>query len=193
MPASATAGAILTIRRGSKGRGMMYSGPKPAELLAVGGGDDVALLDARQLGDRLHRRELHLVGDGRRADVERTTEDEGEAQHVVHLVRVVRTAGGDDRVVAHRLDLLGQDLRGRVGQRQDQRIGRHLRHHLALEHAAGRQAEEHVGALDDLGELARVGLLGVARLDRVHQRGAAFIDHALDVGDPDVLDRACRA
>ncbi|CUI54587.1 Uncharacterised protein [Achromobacter sp. 2789STDY5608628] len=84
---------------------------------------------------------------------------------------------------------LGQDLRRRVGQRQDQRARPHLGHHLGLEHAASRQAQEHIRALDHLGQLAGVGLLHEARLVRVHQHGAAFIDHALDVGDPDVFQR----
>ena len=47
--------------------------------------------------------------------------NEGEAQHVVDLVRVVRTAGGHDEVGPRRLGELGADLRVGVGQRQDQR------------------------------------------------------------------------
>ncbi|CUK19883.1 Uncharacterised protein [Achromobacter xylosoxidans] len=83
----------------------------------------------------------------------------------------------------------GQDLGRGIGQRQDQRARAHGRDHLRLEHAAGRQAQEHVRALDHLGQLAGVGLLRETRLVRVHQHGAAFVDHAFDVGDPDVLQR----
>jgi hypothetical protein len=39
-------------------------------------------------------------------------------------------------------------------------LGGHFGHHVGLEHAAGRQAQEHVGALDHLGQRARIGLLG---------------------------------
>ena len=41
-----------------------------------------------------------------------------------------------------------------------------------LQHAAGRQAEEHVGALDDVVQAARLGLLHVLALVVVHQLGA---------------------
>jgi hypothetical protein len=99
-------------------------------------------------------------------DIQRATEDEGEAQHVVDLVRVVRTAGGDDRVVAHGLDFLGRISGVGLASAMISGASRHLRHHLRLEHAAGGQAEEDVGAVDHLGQRARVGLLGVAGLDR---------------------------
>ncbi len=102
---------------------------------------------------------------------------------------IVRTAGRHDGVVAHRLDFFRQDFRGRVGQRQDQRLGGHRLHHLRLEHAAGRQAEEDVGAGNHLGQRARAGVLREALLVRVHQLGAALVDHAGQVGDEDVLDR----
>ena len=164
-------------------------GAEAAYLLTIGGGDDVALFDACQLGDRLHRRQLHLVGDGGRAHIQRTAEDEGEAQHVVDLIRIVRTPGGDERVIAHRLHRLGQDLRGRIGEREDHRPGRHPGHHLGLHHAARRQTEEDVRPFHDLAQLARIGRLRITRLDRVHQHRAAFVHHTFDIAHPDVLDR----
>ena len=72
---------------------------------AVGGGDDIRLLGHRQIGDRMHGRELHRFIDGRRADVECTAKNEREAEDVVDLIRKVGTAGGDDRVGAR---LLGE-------------------------------------------------------------------------------------
>ncbi len=36
-----------------------------------------------QLGNRMHRRQLHLFVDRRRADVQRAAEDEREAKYVV--------------------------------------------------------------------------------------------------------------
>ncbi len=47
-----------------------------------------------------------------------------------------------------------------------------LRHHLRLQHAGRRQAEEDVGAVDHLGQRARLGLAGVARLVWVHLLGS---------------------
>ncbi|CUJ69269.1 Uncharacterised protein [Achromobacter xylosoxidans] len=156
---------------------------------AVSRGHHLVLLFLGQLGDGVHRRLFHFTGDGGGAHVQRPAEDVREAQHVVDLVRVVRTARCHHHVVAHGMGEFGQDLGRGIGQRQDQRARAHGRDHLRLEHAAGRQAQEHVRALDHLGQLAGVGLLGEARLVRVHQHGAAFVDHAFDVGDPDVFQR----
>ncbi|ETH82474.1 hypothetical protein L559_1027 [Bordetella pertussis STO1-CHOC-0017] len=156
---------------------------------AVGRGHDLVLFFARQAGDGQDRRLFHLARDRGRAHVQRAAEDVRKAQHVVDLVRVIRTAGGHDDVVAHRVRRLGQDLGVGVGQRQDQRVGRHGGHHLGLEHVAGRQAQEHVRALDHLGQGAGLGLAGEAFLVGVHQLLAALVDHAFDVGDPDMLQR----
>jgi hypothetical protein len=71
-------------------------------LAGVGGGDHLALLGLRQVGDGVHRGDLHLVGDRRRAAVQRAAEDVREAQDVVDLVREVGAAGGQDGVGPHR-------------------------------------------------------------------------------------------
>jgi hypothetical protein len=55
---------------------------------------------------------------------------------------------------AHGLGLLRQDFRHRVGQRQDERLVGHGLDHLRLEHAGRGQAEEDVGAGDDLAQRA---------------------------------------
>ncbi len=39
-----------------------------------------------------------------------------------------------------------------------------------LQHAAGRDAKENVGAIDDLAERPRLGVLGVDLLPAIHQR-----------------------
>ena len=156
-------------------------------LAAVGAGDDVARFGFGELGDRLHAGELHLLVDRGRADIERAAEDEGKAQHVVDLVREVRTPGGDDAVGAHRLGIGRKNLRIGVGEGENQRFFGHLRHHLGLEHAGGGQAEEDIGALDDVAQGACRGPLRVARLGRLHVGLAAFIDHALRIAHGDVL------
>ena len=142
-----------------------------------------------ELGDGAHRGELHFRRDGGGADIQRSPEDEWEAEHVVHLVRIVRAPGGDDAIGARLARELGRDLRLRVGEREDQRALGHLLHHGALQHAARREAEEHVGAADHLVERARARVLRVALLVRIHQFAPAVVDHALDVGDDDVGER----
>jgi hypothetical protein len=73
-------------------------------------------------GERARRRHLHLLVHLGRARVERAAEDEREAEDVVDLVGIVGAAGGDDRVVAHGLHLVREDLRHRVGEREDDRV-----------------------------------------------------------------------
>src|SRR5690606_7427392 len=160
-------------------------GAEVRDLVAVGAAQVGGFL-ARRRRDGVHAGDLHLLVDAGRADVQRATEQVGEAQGVVDLVRVVRTAGGDDRVRAHAARVLGQDLRVRVGQGQDHRVGGHGGHHLWLEDAAGRQAQEDVRALDDVFEGAGVGVARIAQLVRV-QVGAAGVDHAAAVEGQDVL------
>jgi hypothetical protein len=59
----------------------------------------------------------------------------------------------------------------------------HRLHHLGLQHARGRQAQEDVGAGHDVGQRARVGRLRVAALLSSISLGAAFVDHA-QMSDP---------
>ena len=82
----------------------------------------------------MHRRELHLFVNGRRAYVQRPTEDEREAEHVVHLVRVVGATGTDDGIFTHRFRQRRQDFRLGVRQRQNHWRTRHLLHHLLGQH-----------------------------------------------------------
>ena len=59
---------------------------------------------------------------------------------------------------------------------------------MALRHRAfHREAEEYVGAGQRLGERARLGFHGKARLPLVHAFGAAFVDDALGVAEDEVL------
>ena len=45
-----------------------------------------------QIGDSMNGSHLHLLVDGRSMNVEGSTEDIGETDHVVNLVGVVRTS-----------------------------------------------------------------------------------------------------
>ena len=156
----------------------------PAE---EGGGDLVGHILARQLCQRLGGGDLHGLVDGRGLHVERAAEDEGKAQHVVDLVGVVGAAGGDDGVRAHLGDLLRRDLGIGIGHGEDDRLVRHRLHHLLGHGAGGGQAEEGVGSLQRIGQRARLGLDGEARLPLVHAFLAAAVDHALGVAQQHVL------
>ena len=106
------------------------------ELFAdISGSDHFALLGLRQLGNCMYRCNFHLYRDRGSARIECTAKDVGKTQNVVHLIGVIRAPRGHDRIVAHSMHLFGQDFWVRVGQRQDQRLGRHAFHHLRLQHA----------------------------------------------------------
>ena len=156
-------------------------------LGAIGGSNDVRLFRHREIRDRAHTSELHRFVDGRGTDVERTSKDERKAQHVVHLVRKVRAAGGDDRVWTGGLGHVGHDLRFRIGQRKYQRLVRHSLDHFRLENSARRKTQKDVGISDDVCELARLGALRIARFVLIHLFSAPAVHDASDVGNPDVF------
>jgi len=85
--------------------GMMYSGSSSSSEAIPGRG------------------QLHGLVDRARADVQRTSEDTREGEHVVDLIRIVRAPGGHDpHVVA---DVLGLHLGRGIGHREDDRSGAH--------------------------------------------------------------------
>jgi hypothetical protein len=143
--------------------------------------------------DGPHGRYLHLVGDRRRAAVQRAPEDVREAQDVVDLIRVVGAPCGDHGVVANCADIFGLDLGRRIGKREDDRAGRHLADHRRLQHPAGRQAEKHVRTFDHIVQRARPRRLREAPLVVIHQLGASFVDDPGEIGDPGVAAAAGRA
>ena len=67
---------------------------------AIGDGDFVGHVLAREFGERVRGGDLHLHVDRLGAHVERAAEDVGKAEDVVDLVGIIRAAGGDDHVVA---------------------------------------------------------------------------------------------
>ena len=143
---------------------------------------------ARQLRQRVHRRELHLDVDLARAHVERAAEDEREAEHVVDLVRVVAAAGGHDRVVAHGRDLGRRDLRVGVRHREDDRASAAMLLTMSLvtvpaDETPTKQSAPRMASA----RLRAVGVARVALLVLVHAVGAALVDDALRVGHQHVL------
>ena len=146
---------------------------------AIGRGDDIALLRTRQFGNCLDAGQFHLLGDRGRTDIERPTEDERKAQHVVDLIRKVRPAGGHNAVRADLLRVLRENFRIGVGERKDQRLVRHPRDHLRFQHPGGRQTQKHVRPFDDLAQGAGLRLLSIAGLVGLHVLVTPNADHAL--------------
>ena len=162
-------------------------GAERHDLFAIRHGHHIRLFGLRQRSDRVHGGHFHCGVDGGRADIEGTAEDERKAQYIVDLVRIIRTAGCHHHIGVRLSGQFGEDLRFRVGQRQDQWPLRHGLDHFGCQHLAGGQAEKDIGAGNDFGQRARLGLNRELFLVRIHQDFASFVDHALDVGDDDVL------
>ena len=161
-----------------------------SQLLAgVSGGHHLALLGLGQFGDGVYRRDFHLHRDRRCTCVQRTPKNVGETQNVVDLIGIVGATGGDDRVVAYRLDFFRQDFRRRIGQRKYQRSGCHLANHVGFQHAASRQTQKDVGTFNDFTQRAGRSLLGEDNFVFIHQFGATLIDHARQIGDINILAR----
>ena len=110
-----------------------------------------------QFGDGVYRRLLHGFVDGGGAHVQRAAEDEGEAQDVVDLVRIVGAAGGHDGVGAHRLDQFRHDLGRRDWPAPRSAACWPSASPFGLQHAAGRQTQEDIGPDNDLAKRAGGG------------------------------------
>ena len=121
---------------------------KGQTLARIGRRDHLALFRLCQFGNGVHRSDFHLDRDGGCASIQGAAKNIGEAQNVVHLVGVVGAPSGHDGIVTNLFDLFRENFRRRIGQRQDQWLGRHFLDHLGFEHATGGQAQEHIGALD---------------------------------------------
>ena len=137
-------------------------------LALIGGGDFVGHVLLGQFRQRARGGDLHLLIDGARAHIERAAEDVRKAQHVIDLVRIVRTAGGDDGVLAHFVHFFRRDLRIGIGHGEDDRLLRHRLDHLLGHRAGDGKPHEHVGAFERFGERARLGVDGVRGLELIH-------------------------
>ena len=87
------------------------------------------------------------------------------------------------------LDLLRRDLGIGIGHGEDQRLWRHLHHHVLGDRALDRKADEDIRAVQRLFEAARFGLRRIGRLPLVHARGTAAIDDAFGIAEDDIAAR----
>ena len=150
-------------------------------LPSVGSGHFVAGFGLGQVGNLAHASQFHFFGDFCGPAVQCTPEDVREAQHVVHLVGVVRPAGGNDAVRADGFGQFRANFRLGVGQCQDDGSGAHGLDHFGGQYAGGRATQKHVGTVDHIGQGACCGVLCVAGLRFVVATWAALVDHAFAV------------
>ena len=142
---------------------------------------------ARQLRERSRCRKLHGVVDVGRSRVQRPAEEEGKAEDVVHLVGIVAAARGDDGIRARRDCLVVADLRRRIGHGEDDRTRSHREQHFRSDCAGDREADQHVGSDQGVGERPRGGFGGELHLLGVGVVRSPAIDHPLAVAKQHVL------
>ena len=94
-------------------------GTEAQRLEAVGMGDDIGDFFPSQCSQSRAGRDHHLAVDGTGPHVQGAPKDEWEAEHVVDLVRVVRSAGGDDGVRPGGEGVVVGDLRVWIGEGED--------------------------------------------------------------------------
>ena len=132
--------------------------------------------------------DLHLVVDEPGSGVEEPTEQAGEAEDIVDLVRVIRAARGHHPHVA--LDLFRLDLGHGVRHGEDDALAGHALDVARGEHARHREPDEHVGALDGVRHLALdvLGIRGARHpgLHEVHAHRAPAVEGPVLVDADDV-------
>ena len=131
-------------------------------------------------------RDLHRLGDAPGPHVEGAAEDVREAEDVVDLVGIVGASGRHQRVGAGRDRVGVADLGVGVGHREDDRPRAHGGEHRRRDQAGHRQAHEHVGADQRVGQ-GPAAVVG-AREPRLVaiEIGAPGVQHALGVAQRDV-------
>src|ERR1700737_922370 len=97
-----------------------------------------------QRRERSRRGHLHFLIYLSGASVERSAEDEREAEHVVHLIGKIAAAGRNDSVGAYCANLIGKDLGLGIGEGEDDGLLGHPCDHLAVDGASDREAHEYV-------------------------------------------------
>ena len=134
----------------------------------------------------MHRGDLHLFVDLGSAHIERPPEDIRKSQHVVDLVRRIGPSGSHDDILAglHRLGVL--DLRIRIGQSKDDRVGSHRQEHLRGQHPAFGQTDEDVRPSNGLGQ-GIAGRIAHERLLLGTQIFPTGIQYSLAVAHQDVF------
>ena len=181
MAASATARDTRLIRRGSNGDRDDVVGAISRTRAAIGRGDFVGHILARQFGDGVGGGDLHRFVDGLGPHVERAAEDVGKAENVVDLVGVVAAPGCT--MASGRTALASSGVISGSGLAIAKMIGalRHALDHLLGQRALDRKAEEHVAACQASARLRALVSTACADLPLVHALGAAAIDHALGI------------
>ena len=135
----------------------------------------------RQHGQRFSRRNLHRVINGGSAHIKRTTENEGKAQNIINLVRVIRTSRRDNAIGPRVACLIRCDFRIRIGHGENDRLWRHGPDHLRRQRTLHGKAEKHIRTIQSLRQRTRRSGHGMRGFPLIHAFLTATPDHALGV------------
>ncbi len=117
--------------------------------------------------------------------IQRSTEYERKAQHVVDLIRRVASACADYGVRTACPSRLGIDLRIGIGERQDEGVGCHAFALVGRQYTRPGKTKKYVCAVNHVVQCALAGLLCERGL--VFVRVSAFINQPVNITEPDVL------
>ena len=141
-----------------------------------------------QICDGVNGGPLHRFIDLGRAAIQRASKQIGETQHIVDLVGIVGSARGHYHVVTGGMGELRQNLRIGIGQGQDHRLVRHGFDHFPVQNVGPGHAQEHVRALDGIGQGAVRGVFFIDLLGGIYAAFPAHMDHALAIGDVNIFN-----
>ena len=140
-----------------------------------------------QSGDGTYGSQFHFFIDGSGTGVEGTTENVGESDDVVDLVRIVGTSRRHQYVRAGSHSVFVGDFRSRVGQGEDNRMGGHAAHHILCQDVSSGQSEEYIGAFDGFCQGVDVGTVGGKEFFLFVQVGTLLGDDSLAVEHDNVF------
>src|SRR6185295_9799512 len=147
--------------------------------------------------DRVRRSKFHRLVDSRSSACKSAAEDAGKREHVVDLVRIVRSARRDYSYV--RSGILRHDFRNRVRHREYDRLLSHVLHVFYINNAGNGQSEKDIGAFNHVMNSALlviwVGVLRVPVFYPIHVLSTTSIkgprliaaDNTFDAGSHDDL------
>ena len=135
----------------------------------------------------MNGRHFHFVIDGLGPHIHGSAKDEGEPQHIVHLIGVVTPSGGHDDVWPRRLGFIIRDLRIRIGQSKHYGPFGHGGDHFSFHQATSAQAQKNICSFQGIRQIL-VGLGGMGqRLFARPQSLAAGMNVSFAVENGNVL------
>jgi len=130
---------------------------------------------------------LHSFVNLRRTGVEGTSEEEGEAHHIVNLVGVVRSTSSDDGLRSNFLSNLGTDLRLGVSHSENDWISIHSREPLLLQGSSSRHSDKDIRSLQGFFQSSLRSIVGEHLLEFIHAFRSTLVDDSSSVTDDDIL------